>query len=165
MIARTTLTGVVLSLVACGSVTGSATTELHGMDGRSVEVVAMDDTCESGACRDAVEVSGDGTWTRIATGGDDQGGLDPTAAARIIDLVDDRWDEVTAQPFVAAVVCPGDGESELTLRFTAVPTGPDAHLADAIALTTSSCEHHWPNDFVDELRTAWEAAGVPWPSP
>lgn len=103
---------------------------------------------------------GDGTWELVAGGETTTGPVDPTDVERVADWFVDHHAEFTAHPFEGECPTAFDGP-ETTIVVGAIPTGADAHLADAAFWETTSCQHAWPPDLVEEFLEVWDRAGIP----
>ena len=132
--------------------------------GVSVTLSRTGGLCVDGPCGYGVTVAGDpdtgeAVWTNTDGG---SGLVGEQAAAELFALVQGRFHELQAVPFEGTCPTAYDG-SEVTLGFDQVPVGPDAHLADAVRLQSSTCEFVWPDGFLEQLRAAWNGTGAPWP--
>lgn len=136
----------------------------HPVRGVSVELSWTGGLCPDGVCNRSVTVGGDREDGTTTWSGDEgrTGPADPDATADLFGFVDASFDGLVAEEFTGTCPTAYDGK-EVLLGYQQLPTGPDAHLADAVSWTTSTCEHEWPDGFVDELHARWDATGAPWP--
>lgn len=135
--------------------------ETSGADA-TIEIRVMGGMCLPGTFCGwrAHAAESDGSWLLVEGDDESSGTVEPAAVQEVADWFVDHHDEFTADAFVGECPTAFDGP-ETTIVAGAIPTGPQAHLADAEYWETASCQHAWPPDLVDEFLAVWDRAGIP----